>query len=140
MTKFFNKFKKLCFCLFLVYFPNFESKKKLFRKITSYEFLAPCQNLEKTNNTIPRKLQDRRKDGGTDRPYFIRPFWLPPGSNRIKEFYKKPLKSKPILAQCSISIPPENVRKPTLLFYTPENARKQRFSGGIKMEYWAIIG
>ena len=33
----------------------------------------------------------------------------------------------PILAQCSISIPPENVRKPW-------------FSGGIEMEHWAKMG
>ena len=30
---------------------------------TSYGFLASCQNFEKTNDTIPRKLPDRRKDG-----------------------------------------------------------------------------
>ena len=46
---------------------------------TSHEFLAPCQNLEKTNDSIPRKCLDRRKDrrmdGSTNRrtssPYFI---------------------------------------------------------------------
>ena len=37
---------------------------------TSYRFLAPCQNLEKTNDTIPRKRLDRSTDGRTNRPYF----------------------------------------------------------------------
>ena len=67
MTKVFNKFKKL---KFLVHSPNFWSKKHFLEnpalsRTTSYRFLAPCQNLEKTNNTIPRKLPDRRKDGQT---------------------------------------------------------------------------
>ena len=52
--------------------------------IISYGVLALCQNLEKTDNTFPRKRLDRRKDGRkdgrrqndgrTDRPYFIRSF------------------------------------------------------------------
>ena len=45
---------------------------------TSHRFLAPCQNLEKTTDAIPRKRPDRRKDGRTDRPYFIGPFRLLP--------------------------------------------------------------
>ena len=43
-------------------------QKKTFWKIQliiSYRILAPCQNLEKTNNTIPRKCPDRQ-DGQTD--------------------------------------------------------------------------
>ena len=52
---------------------------------TSYSILIPCQNLEKTNDTIPRKCLDRQKDRWKDRkkgrrtkrPYFIGPFWLP---------------------------------------------------------------
>ena len=57
---------------FLVHFPNFWDKKKKFPEhsalshTTSYGFLAPCQNLEKTNDTIPRKWLDRRKDGQKD--------------------------------------------------------------------------
>ena len=43
MTKFFNKFKKL-----------FGPQK------TSYGFLAPHQNLEKTNAAIPRKHPGRK--------------------------------------------------------------------------------
>ena len=31
-------------------------------RTTSYKFLAPCQNFEKTNDTIPRKALDRLKD------------------------------------------------------------------------------
>ena len=50
---------------------------------TSYGFLAPCQNLEKTNDAIPRKCPERwkdgRRDGRTDTPYFIGPFLLLPG-------------------------------------------------------------
>ena len=34
---------------------------------TSYRFLAPCQNIEKTNDTILRKCPDRRKDVQKDR-------------------------------------------------------------------------
>ena len=30
---------------------------------TSYGFPAPCQNFEKTNDTILRKCPDRQKDG-----------------------------------------------------------------------------
>ena len=29
-------------------------------------FLAPCQNLEKANDAIPRKRSDRRNDGKKD--------------------------------------------------------------------------
>ena len=50
--------------------PIFGSKK-LPQKIwlshtTSHGIVAPCQNLEKINDTIPRKCLDRRKDGRTD--------------------------------------------------------------------------
>ena len=63
MTKFVNKFKKPFpldhFCpIFSIFWA-----KKVFRDLalsrtTSYGFLAPCQNLEKTNDTIPRKRPD----------------------------------------------------------------------------------
>ena len=67
----FNKFKKPCF------WPIFPIRlwKILLSCITSNGFLAPCQNLEKTNDTIPKHRPDRR----TDRSYFIGPFRLPPG-------------------------------------------------------------
>ena len=74
ITKFFNIFKKTMFLAhFWSIFPIFLSRT------TSYGFLASCQNLEKTNETIPRKHPDRRKDGRTDRPYLIEPFRLMPG-------------------------------------------------------------
>ena len=51
-------------------------------RTTIYGFLASCQNLEKPNDTIPRKRPGRRKGGRTDgrtgRPYFIGPFRLTP--------------------------------------------------------------
>ena len=88
MTKFSNKLKKPCFCPI---FPIFWAKK-IFPKnpalssTTSHGILAPCQNLEKINDTIPRKHPDRWKDGKTEgqmegqtnRLYFIGPFRLPP--------------------------------------------------------------
>ena len=51
-TKFFNKFKKPYFC---PNFPIFEWKKNpaLSRK-TSYGFLKPCQDFEKSKDPIPR--------------------------------------------------------------------------------------
>ena len=39
------------------------SGKSALSYTTSYGFLAPCQNLEKTKDTIPRKCLDRPKDG-----------------------------------------------------------------------------
>ena len=70
---------KSLFCPILGPFSNFRDKNifpenlALSNKI-SYRFLAPCQNLEKTNDTIPRKCPDRKRDGWTDRLYFIGPF------------------------------------------------------------------
>ena len=66
MTEFFNIFKKP---FFLAHFPNFWGKFFFFLEnpplshTISYGFLASCQNLEKTNDTIPRKRPDRRKGG-----------------------------------------------------------------------------
>ena len=51
---------------------NFFPENPALSRTTSYKFLALCQNSEKTKDTIPKKLLDRR----TDRPYFIGPFWL----------------------------------------------------------------
>ena len=74
MIKFFNTLKKLSSGPFLVHFLNFWGKN-FFCKIqiclaqihtTSYGFLAPYQNLEKTKDTILRKSPDRRKEGRTD--------------------------------------------------------------------------
>ena len=73
MTKIFNKLKKPCSWHIFGPFSQFSRQKKIFfsRKsgsvcATSYGFLAPCQNLEKTNDTIPRKRPERRKDGRKD--------------------------------------------------------------------------
>ena len=97
MKKFFNKFQKPYFWPIFGPFSQFLGQKNFFLEnaalshTTSYGFLAPCQNLEKTNYTIPRKRLDRRKDGWkdrrmegqnngrTDRPYSIGPFQLSPG-------------------------------------------------------------
>ena len=77
MTKYFNKLKKT---LFLAHFwfifsilgaKNFFPENPALSRTPSYGFLAPYQNLEKAKDTIPRKRPDRRKDGRTDRPYFI---------------------------------------------------------------------
>ena len=89
MTKFFNKFKKPCFLAnFWSIFPILGAKKNFLENLalpctTLYEFLAPCQNLEKNALKIPRKHLDRRIErrtyGRMGRPYFIGPFRLLPG-------------------------------------------------------------
>ena len=69
MTKFFNIFKKTLFLAhFWPIFPILGAKKfflenKALSRTTTYGFLASCQNLEQTNDTIPRKCPDRQKDG-----------------------------------------------------------------------------
>ena len=94
MSEFSNKFKKP----FLAHFePTFQfwGEKKISQKIwlshtTSHGILAPCQNLEKINDTFLRKYPDRWKDwrtDRTDRPYFIGPFRLLP---RV-QIYVEPL-------------------------------------------------
>ena len=62
MIIFFNKFKNPCF------WPRFGHFYKFFgqKSTTSYGILAPRQNLEKTNDKIPRKRPDRQTDGRTD--------------------------------------------------------------------------
>ena len=82
MTQFFNIFKKNRFWpIFLIFgTKNFFLQNPTLSRTTSYEFLASCQNLEITNDTIPRKCPDRRIDGRTDRPYFIGPFQVMPGA------------------------------------------------------------
>ena len=62
MTNFLSKFKEPFFWQHFGPFSRLFWQKTFSRK-TSYGFLAPCKNLEKTNNTISRKRQDRRKDG-----------------------------------------------------------------------------
>ena len=69
MTKFSNKLKKLFLVHFESIFPILEAKKIFLENPTvmhnSHGILAPYQNLEKTNDTIPRKRPDRQKDGQT---------------------------------------------------------------------------
>ena len=68
MTKFSNKLKKPCF------WPIFPilGAKKIFPENpalsckTSHGILAPCQNLEKINNTSPRKRLNRWEDRRTE--------------------------------------------------------------------------
>ena len=65
MTKFFYKFKKPCF--WPIFGPKVLGAKQFFPEnlplshTTSYRFLAPCQNLEKTNDAIPRKRLGRHR-------------------------------------------------------------------------------
>ena len=67
MIKFSNKLKKNpVFGPFRAHFPNFRGKK-ISPGTTSHGIRATCQNLEKINNTIPRKRRDRWKDGRKDR-------------------------------------------------------------------------
>ena len=71
MTNFFNKFKQFCFGPFLGHFPNFEGKifpqRILLSRTTSYRFLAPSQNLERTHDTIATSGQmERWTEGQTD--------------------------------------------------------------------------
>ena len=68
MPQFSNKFKKLCFWPI---FPILGAKKIFLESLalsrtTSYGFLAPCQNLEKVNDTIQRKRLDRCMEGRTN--------------------------------------------------------------------------
>ena len=66
MRKFFSKFKKPCCWPFLAHFPKFLENLAL-SHTTSYGFLAPCKNLEKPDDAIPRKSMERQKDRRTDR-------------------------------------------------------------------------
>ena len=81
MTKFFFKSKILIF----VHFPNFGGKKG-FSKNSSSDMhnliRALCQNSEKHNNPIPRRLLDRNQYKRMVRPYFIGPFGYCWGSNK----------------------------------------------------------
>ena len=68
MSTFFSIFKKPCL---RPMFPIFGAKNifpenPALSRTTLYGFLASCQNLEKTNDTIPRKRSDRRKERRTE--------------------------------------------------------------------------
>ena len=67
-TKSFNKFKKPC--LWSIFGPFSQTLGQMIFPenpalscTTSYGFLAPYQNSEKTNDTIPRKRLDRKTNG-----------------------------------------------------------------------------
>ena len=75
---------------FLVHLPNFWGKKIFLPEnpalpcTTSHGFLALCQNIEKINDTIPRKRPDRRKIERRDRQtLFYRISATAGGRNRI---------------------------------------------------------
>ena len=110
MTKCFNKFKKTLFLAhFWSIFPildvNFFPENPTLSSTTSYWFLAPSQNLDKTNDNILRKdlhrqngqkrtdgrmdrrtnrrtdrMTDEKTDGKTDRTHFEGPFPLELGA------------------------------------------------------------
>ena len=89
--------------------------------MTSYGVLKPFQNLEKTNDPIPRKHSDRWADGRTDRPYFA-------GSIRSPSWVQKLLAWSKKTKITLINFMP-------LVFYTPWKHQKTRgFSGGIERD------
>ena len=64
-----NIFQYIQKVLFLANFPNFWGKKFFLENPAlscTTGFLVSCQNLEKTNDTIPRKRLDRRAEGQKD--------------------------------------------------------------------------
>ena len=72
IIKFINKFKKTRFWPIFGQFSQILRQKIFSKKIwklcrTSYGFLAPCQNLEKTSYTISRKCPNRQKYGQKDK-------------------------------------------------------------------------
>ena len=61
-------------------FPVFWAKEVFLKNLvlsrkTSFGFLAPCQNLEKTNNQFQ---ENTRTEGRMERPYFVGPIELLP--------------------------------------------------------------
>ena len=85
MTKFFNKknlFLAHFWSIFQILGPkNIFSENLALSHTTSYGFLAPCQNLEKTERRTERRMDER-----TDRPNFIGPFQLTQGVKKSKNF------------------------------------------------------
>ena len=58
---------------------------------TSYGLLVTCQNLEKL---MIEFQENARTKGGTDKPYFIGPFRLPPGVQKyLSQIFKKKKKT-----------------------------------------------
>ena len=69
-------------------FSQFLGAKKVFPKnlaCTTWQgFLVPCRNSEKPNDPISRKQPNGQLDGRTDRPYFIGPFQLLLGVQKVQ--------------------------------------------------------
>ena len=89
MTKSFNKLKKPFLDHFWSISPNFWAKN-IFPENPALSHTTSCENSEETNDTISRKRSDKTVNGRTHRPYFIRPFGLPPGiknSDKDSNFY-----------------------------------------------------
>ena len=66
-----NKFRKNQWPSYLIFLAHFWGKKNVPKNCpsvkTRYGFVTPCQNLEKTNDTIPTKHTDRRTGRQKDR-------------------------------------------------------------------------
>ena len=85
MTKFFNKFKKTL-AYFWSIFPILGAKKIVLENPTvTHNVIWVSSTIPKFGkklmilfDTISRKHPDRQKTRRNDRPYFIRPFWVPP--------------------------------------------------------------
>ena len=106
---------------------TFFKKNPALSGMTSYGVLKPFENLEKTNDPIPRKQSDRWADGRTDRPYFA-------GSIRSPSWVQKLLAWSKKTKITLINFMP-------LVFYTPWKHQKTRgFSGGIERDQRHEIG
>ena len=94
MTKTFFKLKKPYFWPIFWSISPILGAEKVFQEKGSimHNFImvsSTIPKLKKTNDPIPRKYPDRRKDrqkvwnGEQTRPYFIGPFWLSPGVQQV---------------------------------------------------------
>ena len=124
MTKFFNIFKKPCFWpIFPIFWAKCFFWKIWLSHTTSYGFLASCQNLEKTNDKIPRKHPDRRKDKGmqgqTD-PILQDPSGYRQGSNKDTKSLTE-------------------LRKYLLNDYFFDNIAKSQIQNPIKSLWWSFF-
>ena len=98
MTKFSNKLKKNCFWPILGSFPNFLGKKNFPGKSSSvtHNFTWVSSIMLKFRKSLwyNSKKMPGQTVGRTDRPYFIGPFQLLPGVQKVTQehpLYKTPL-------------------------------------------------
>ena len=88
------------------------------------EFLAPCQNVEKTNDTIPGKCLDRQdglKDRRTDRPYFKRSFLATAGGSKCApETTSRPLPNL-------VNNPKQPIQKRNFFFWMQGDYQKSSY-------------